>query len=149
MKSHKASETSLLMINLRKKSNVCVTLIIYLRHKNCDKCLSVNPVRFTYSGNSRLCSHARKYRILIPTAVPMLLFMCSTNEIKSIKEKFKTKNIYNLNKTCSNIRMWGLDINKSKWTTIKNILAENITENCKSDVWLTVHRNSVWIRKTN
>jgi len=20
---------------------------------------------------------------------------------------------------------------------------------CKSDVWLTVHRNSVWIRKTN
>ena len=37
--------------------------------------------------------------------------------------------IYNLTKTGSNIRMWGLDINKSKWTTIKNIWAENIKEN--------------------
>jgi len=34
-----------------------------------------------------------------------------------------------LNKTCSNIRMWDLDISKSKWTTIKNIWAENIQEN--------------------
>jgi len=44
--------------------------------------------------------------------IPMLLFMRSTNEIKSTKWKFKAKNIYNPNKTCSNIRMWGLDINK-------------------------------------
>ena len=31
-----------------------------------------------------------------------------------------------LNKTCSNIRIWDLDINKSKWTKIKNIRVENI-----------------------
>ena len=29
-----------------------------------------------------------------------------------------------------------------------NVKAENYMER-KSDVWLTVHRNSVWIRKTN
>ena len=58
----------------------------------------------------------------------MLLFVWSADGIKSIKQKFKTKNIYNFNKTCSNVRMWGLDINQSKWTTIENVWAENIKE---------------------
>ena len=33
--------------------------------------------------------------------------------------------------------------------TIIIIIINNINTSRKSDVWLTVHRNSVWIRKTN
>ena len=30
-----------------------------------------------------------------------------------------------------------------------DVLTNNLKKECQSDVWLTVHRNSVWIRKTN
>ena len=53
----------------------------------------------------------------------------STNEIKSVKQKLKIENIQNLNKTDSNIRKRGVDMNKKKRTTIKNIRAENFKEN--------------------
>ena len=37
----------------------------------------------------------------------------------------------------------------SKYVEIKKSVRTDKHSHYKSDVWLTVHRNSVWIRKTN
>ena len=45
-----------------------------------------------------------------------------------------------------------VNVNRDKlWEMMDNKIPNYLlnTIKCKSDVWLTVHRNSVWIRKTN
>ena len=46
-------------------------------------------------------------------------------------------------------RSSGFGPNFSPASTVMYCLTAGIKVNSKSDVWLTVHRNSVWIRKTN
>ena len=55
--------------------------------------------------------------MIIPLCVCVCVCVCERErererEIKSIKQKLKVKNVQTFNETCSDLRMWGLDINR-------------------------------------
>jgi hypothetical protein len=56
----------------------------------------------------------------------MLLCIWEINEIKSIEQNPKVKNIQKFNKTCTDLWIWSLDINKPRQITSQNIWTQNI-----------------------
>jgi hypothetical protein len=51
----------------------------------------------------------------------MLLCIWGINWINSIKQKLNVKNIQKFNNTCSDVRMWGLDVNRTRRIISQNI----------------------------